>query len=501
MTYNLENFLQYEGLTDEILKCFDVSIKNRNHKNLEIYYPYLDGTIMRFSPYMENKWTYHEKEKQNKKSKIFRPNKWYERKDCLVLAEDEIDTMSLYSIGIPAIYIKEDNSDQINSIIDYLKKTFEEVVFLIKSQNQPICFEDYGVPVCSLPNETDGKSVSCILSEGFTKEYIELAIRKGISKFYRRQVYYNAGMLKKMEFSECDYIIPGILSKDSLIGLVGGSDSGKSLLALQFAVSYVLGKNFLGQKINGGKKALFCSLEDSPGSISRRFKRLMSGLDRDEVDQVESRLFFSHIKDSLDLEISHHLLEHFDTGLIIIDTFSELASGKDINSAGEVRKILKPLHQICLSYDVAIVIIHHIGKSSERSGSVNKLGVLGSQSFEAMMRSVFQMKKLDSKNFQISVIKGNDIVESIKSKGVNLIHSSENLWFSKASISIRETKAQKEKFEWRMIFREDETLSYSEIKNRLMSTGIAKTTAENRISKLLGGFKLSNGLYKNPEIG
>ncbi len=505
----LNQYLNYEGITKSILGQFNVEVYNENSQDLQVIYSYLDGSKKICNPYSSNsneKWRIVNPTKANQNPNIFGFDKLPEKGNLIVITSREIDVMALYSLEIPAICFSSVDSTITERVFDKMKKRFEDLIILFSSDETGIRLaevnsKEFLIPYSVLPIGKYGKDLTDFLSLGRTKTDIENILQRGISRFYRRTQYYQAGMLSKMKFFEEDYVIPGILQTSSLGALIGGSDSGKSLLALQFSISYVLGNDFLGQKLNGGKKALYFSLEDSQGSIARRFEKLTSKFSQEQKDLINNSLFFSHEKESIENLINHHLIDFPDTGLVIIDTFSEIASGKDINNSGEVRKILRPFHQICQLNEIAIIIIHHIGKASDKEGKMSKLGIVGSQSFEASMRLVIQMNKPSEGKYEIGIVKGNDIDENLKSwkSKTYLSHSSETLWFSKNNYSIDLAIKDDKKVDWQLIFGENNTLKTSEIKSLLLKEyKIEDKAAEKLVGKELGEFRLKLGFYSKP---
>lgn len=507
--FTMTKYFQFEGITQSILDRFKVQVNHDGTEDLEINYSYLDGSVKTCRPFTTPKWGQNNSKHEPKKPRIFGLPQLPKKGKLVVIAAGEKDTIALHSLGIPAITFGSEVLKFNNRVIKYLRERFDEIVILFDRdetglKQAEIHSKEFTIPYAILPQGSYGKDVTDFLASGGSTEDIEKILSKSISKFYRSMTSYNAGMLQKMKFSEYDYIIPGILPVDSFCALVGASDSGKSLFLLQFAISYVLGNDFLEHKVNGGKKAVYFSLEDSQGSIAGRIDKLTSVLTKSEKDLVNNNLFFKHQKDRIDEHITEHLKAFPDTGIVIIDTFSEIAAGCDINNSGEVRKILKPLHQICLRDEITIILIHHIGKASDREKKMNKNGIVGSQSFESAMRVVFQMNK-STNMFELGITKGNDIDEGCKAskKTLSLTHNTESLWFSKAaenkpiekSISPKKTST-----DWGEIFQAEKKLRYAEIKKRLMDSGISKTPAENRIAAELSAFKNEDGSYNNPTL-
>lgn len=504
------SYFQYTGITKKITELFNVQILNHGTDSVEIHYPYLNGSINVYKPFNQNKWVFINPKKTSEKAVVFGAHLLPEKGEYVVVTDNEEDTMALFSLNIPSICIHFQTSYRIEDIIKHLKSKFDEVILLLCNETQnnlegsilQIPYLD--IPKASFPKNKVWKKVTDYLIDGKSKADMEKILKIGIAKFYRKSTYYSAELFKKMDYWNEDYIIPGIIFTNSLFALVGGSDSGKSLLSLQFAISHVLGKDFLGQKISQGKNVLFISLEDSQGSMKERFKKLSKDLTPEEFTLVEKNLHFCHESESFHETIGYHLQCYPETALIIIDNFSEMAAGKDMNSAGEVRSLLKPYHDLCIQNDLSILIIHHIGKSAEREGNQSKLAIVGSQSFESTMRLVFHLKKTKSNGFELAIVKGNDIDESLKNGKGRLVlkQSKETLWFSTNldSIQYKEDDNAKE-VDWNRVFKDKPALKTSEIKSILLKLYYIKDKqAEKLLSQELGNYRIKIGYYSNPTL-
>lgn len=506
---NLREYLQYDGITNAMLEFFGVTLKNENSPNFELHYEYSDGRVKHCRPNSAMKWSSSKPQQPTVGYSIFGLAQLPENGHLLVIAAGEKDTLSLRSAGIPAICFNSETSNGNRDLIDSLKKRFKNIVIIYDADDTGFeqaskLSQQFNIAIGLLPRADYGKDVTDFLASGKTKADLMKVIEKGISKLYRTRHYYPLELLDEMRFSEEEHIIPGLLPYDSLFALVGGSDSGKSLLALQFAVSYVLKQDFLGLKVNGGKKVLYFALEDSKSSIDRRSKKLLTEVNNDDLAGIKKRIFISHVKEAISEQIEKHLLSHPDTGMVIVDTFAELSAGMDINSSGDIRSLLRPFHELSLKYEIAICFIHHIGKSSEKEGGFSKLRIVGSQAFEASMRAVFELKKNSNGHHSIAVVKGNDIGEDFKSHNTNLtlFRNSENLWLEKIScVSINTTESsQNSKVNWVEIFDTESELPTSELAVRVARVlRVAEKTACNIIAAELGPYRIAKGIYKMPK--
>jgi RecA-family ATPase len=101
--------------------------------------------------------------------------------------------------------------------------------------------------------------------------------------------------------------------------------------------------------------------------------------------------------------------------LIIIDSYADLFTGS-MNTSNEVRFYLNMYNSIANEFGVTVVILHHAKKASA-SMVPNKNSILGSQGFEAKMRSVLMLTQDNSDESlrHLCIVKNNYLPESEKS--------------------------------------------------------------------------------------
>lgn len=421
------------------------------------------------------------------------------------------DTASLQKHEIKSFFLYDKNLN----FEDQDLAEYEEIVILSDLKDKGYDkfhkkHDGFPVPVIGLPNYS---TVEDFFNSGKSKSELFRIIENETTKYYRSLTNYPAGLLSKMKFSNKDFIVSGILPTRALCGLVGSSESGKSLFALQFAFSYMMETKFISYPVRGGKKVIYFALEDSQHSLDSRFKKLSLTLNVSQKRKIDRNLIFSHVGENISNTLREHLLEHPKTGLVFIDTHSNLMSGKDLNSSGDTRSMLGPLYDICINHELTIILIHHLNKNSAKGSGFNKNSINGSQSFEAQMRIIIELNKKvlegGETKYNVAITKGNNVSENVKGKNSTLSLSlcEHNLWFStsipdkdKNSATKNSSNTQFE-IDWSIIFGPNEELKSIDIKNRLMNKyTITNKTAENWISKYLKDCKIKRGLYRKPTL-
>lgn len=510
MNYSLPKYLQYEKLTKTILNEFNVSVENEGEKEMIIKYPYLDGTIKVNTPFLEEKWTTIHSESEPKRPRIFGGNQLPKRGDLLFLTGSEKDVMTLYAEGLKAICFYSEASDMEEFVLRNLSSRFNDILFLYQNNQEGIevskrYASKFNLPYVEWPNRIHLNDVTDFFYKGGSKSEIEELAEKAIQNRLKSNSELSFKNLMRLENKESDYIIKGILPACGISGLNGSSDTGKSLLLIQFALSYALNRPFLKQKVNGGRQVLYCSYEDEHISLKSRLKKLTKNLTETQIKILESKLHFQFYSDNNFQSIEKHLKTFPETGLIIIDPFSELMAGRDLNSSGEVREVMKSMHRLCLQGNLAIMYIHHNTKSSDKEGGMSKVNSSGSQAIEAKARVLFELKVENNIQRTLAIVKGNDIPISLKYPASKLIlkfEDEESLWFqnSDSKVISRPVRTNKIIPDWKRVFDKDSELKYGEIKQRLLDIyGIPFSTAEKLIKSELSNFKSEKkGYYLSP---
>jgi len=508
MNQILRNYFKNNKVTNSVLDFFKVTVENEGEGEYFIKYPYPDGTLKSYNNLYPNKNQRDFTGDVDIRFEVFGFCQLPKSGKKIFITSRERDVLTLHAEGYHAVCLSL-NLKNAERIIEILKNKFEEVIsVLLNDVHQKYNHKNnkiLKIPFISIPISSKAEDVTEYFALGNSKEDFEELIKKGISKFYKQKSYYPASDLRKIISEKDDFIIPGILPKGVMAGLVGGSDSGKSLLALQFAICYVLGKNFLGFEINGKKKVFYCSFEDDHRTLQRRFDKLTSKLSKEERSLVLTNIYITHDNAGIEGITDNHINTHPDTGLIILDTFSELMADMDINSTSNVRGVLRPFHNLLIKQDVTVLFIHHITKSSDRESRISKNSVLGSQGIEAKARVIFGMKKGNQEIRTLSIIKGNEIDDDFKTGNSHqyLKLNIENLWFEKTEyVENSSIKKESREYDWSAIFG-DSLLLKSGIINELLQKkyDLNQKAAEKVIHKELANFRHPKlGWYKNPAV-
>jgi archaellum biogenesis ATPase FlaH/DNA-binding transcriptional ArsR family regulator len=223
----------------------------------------------------------------------------------------------------------------------------------------------------------------------------------------------------------CDPILP----QSGLVALAGPSDSGKSAMLRQFAISVVSGtKSFLGFPIYPRYNAgLYISSEDDNTAVSFLLNKQNRHFEVE--NSILRNLHFVFDTEDLPRRIDSYLKQK-QMDFVILDCFGDLY-GKQMNEGPQVRSFLNQFSQLANKYNTLIIILHHVGKRRE-DFEPSKHNLLGSQAFEAKMRLVLELRSdhLEASKKHLCVVKGNYLGSEFKTESFVLQFDSDSLTFN-----------------------------------------------------------------------
>ena len=243
-----------------------------------------------------------------------------------------------------------------------------------------------------------------------------------MSKYFK-----GADQLKNQEIKEVDFLVDQLIPRGTLCSLVGESDTGKSSLLRQLAVSVAYGdETIIGFKLNDQcRNVVYVSTEDVEMSTGVWLNKHFG---KDTVDHESlTRLKFLFITENLYQNLKE-VIKNNCVDLLIIDSYADIFEGS-MNDSNIVRSFLTKYNELANMYGVTIIFLHHTKKSSE-GARPNKNSILGSQGFEAKMRSVMMLTKDkdDDTLRHLCVVKNNYLPEKDK-KYSHELKFNENLSF------------------------------------------------------------------------
>jgi hypothetical protein len=175
------------------------------------------------------------------------------------------------------------------------------------------------------------------------------------------------------EFLESDYkfdwILDGLITKNSINSLSSRPGTGKSRLTLQLSKCLATGEDFLGFKnVAGPMKVMYLSLEMG-GPVLKYFIESLVDSTKMNVEEIADRFLLVPQGEPLALantdgaQFFDYLLEEHKPDFMIIDAMSSLSH----EEIGEkvAKQIMAKLKSALNKYGITFMLIHHNKKGSE----------------------------------------------------------------------------------------------------------------------------------------
>lgn len=295
----------------------------------------------------------------------------------------------------------------------------------------------------------------------------------------------NGKELLNDDIEEIPKLIYPIFHRVGVAGLIGSSDTGKSAMLRDMAVSVVTGRDFLGWKVDAiHKRAYYVSTEDDKMAISHLLKKQNNdyNLSPQELENLVYIFETDNLVDRLEKE-----LRNKPADLVIIDAFADVFTGQ-LYETNRVRAFLNDFSQLAQRHGCLIVFLHHTNKRSDEIAP-SKHNALGSQGFEAKMRLMIELKSdIQTNNLKhFCIVKGNYLSHKFKTHSY-LIKFTENMTFSNTEQRIHydllyQNKERVEviESEYKEIMKmKQQGLTHEEIGKEL---GVSHTTVSKKISR------------------
>lgn len=208
----------------------------------------------------------------------------------------------------------------------------------------------------------------------------------------------DAADLYSAQITPTKWIVEGIIAEGLTI-LAGKPKAKKSWLALDVALKVVTGGAVLGKFPVEAGEVLYLALEDNRSRLQKRVRKLCgSAVPSRGLHFITATEGFPKLDNGGVDKMEALLAQHPDITLIIVDTFQKVrprGSAKR-NAYENDYEALGELHKMALRHRVAVLLIHHLRKSTNKddiyddiSGS---LGLTGT----ADTNIILQTKRMDA---------------------------------------------------------------------------------------------------------
>lgn len=168
-----------------------------------------------------------------------------------------------------------------------------------------------------------------------------------------------------------DFVIPGLLA-GTVGGLVAPGGAGKSIFALQLAVSIASGIDTLGLGDITPGQVLYLALEDPAILIAHRLHALATQQPLEALAASTKQLKIATLAGAaFDIDSPHWRAitqELAGTArLIIVDTLRQ-AHSRDENNGSDMKSVLQSLHELA-GPNGGVLFLHHTTKAATLSGA------------------------------------------------------------------------------------------------------------------------------------
>jgi len=223
--------------------------------------------------------------------------------------------------------------------------------------------------------------------------------------------------LNALQFEKADFIKPSPIIDEILIeggaGTIAGSDGvGKSILALQLALSCALGVPFLDYPVKRPVKVLLIQFELENGDLQERYLRMKAwflsnypNAPGDLESNLEIMIVRQETKMFIDQwgQIEETVKENADTDVLIIDNLYT-STNVDVSNNKELTPLLGRMTEIRRKYVLALLLINHHIKGNAEIKRLNKDMIRGGKSFTDWLTNAVQVAE-SSLNQDLRVFK------------------------------------------------------------------------------------------------
>lgn len=213
--------------------------------------------------------------------------------------------------------------------------------------------------------------------------------------------------IQDADYDVKDFIIDGLITPGLNI-LAGPKKHGKSMLALNIALSIAGDRDFWGRKTEHGK-VLYMSLEDTKKRTKDRINRMLDYTDAPEPLKLAYAVDIKGI--GLSKGIEAFLQDNPDTKAVIIDVLEKIRTAKPGNVSDYTHDYdeLGPLQQLSNKYGVSLIVVTHCRKTKD-SDWMNEIA--GGVGVTGAADTIMRLKRKDTNSPEAMLfIIGRDVPE------------------------------------------------------------------------------------------
>lgn len=223
-------------------------------------------------------------------------------------------------------------------------------------------------------------------------------------------LFISASSLKEKAVPPREWLVPQLIPANTVTLLSGDGGTGKSLLALQLAVSVGTGVwPWLNRQPEQGV-ALYVGAEDDIDEMHRRLSEfvLQGKCTFDEIDNVklcslaDQDALLSVLEPKTNVLYPSPLftqivqaIDQLQPSVVVLDTLADLFPG-DENNRALARQFIAQLRKVCVTKRVTIVLLSHPSLSGMASGT----GTSGNTAWNNSVRSRLYMTRIKDDGYE-----------------------------------------------------------------------------------------------------
>ena len=290
--------------------------------------------------------------------------------------------------------------------------------------------------------------------------------------------------LEKKEIPPLEFLVEDLIHT-GLSLLAGPPKAGKSILAANICLDVA----------SKGIGVLCCALEDSERRIQHRIKLMLSGKKKPTEKILAFITRMQPLPEGL-LQLENYLEEHPKTKLVVIDLLAKVKpmkqSGSDIYLNDY--NILAPLQEFAQEKNMAVIVVHHVRKSTGRGDVFEEIS--GTNAISGVADTLLVLQKTSQEYVSNLHVTGRDVEE----QEIELELEAETLTWNYAGAKQKALSPERQEI-YRILEQVDEPLQAKELIRRL-----GRDTNGNGVYKLLSKMtrdrqieKTAYGKYQVPD--
>ena len=176
----------------------------------------------------------------------------------------------------------------------------------------------------------------------------------------------------QLDIDPVEWICKDIICTKGLSMIAGTDNTGKSILAMQLAISVAIGVPFMHFEIPRPRKVLLIQFEMDDGMVQQRVPKILKYYQNNHPDELRANIsnlktvlkkdlgkLFNDKWDSLKGNLQANRGDQYD--LVVVDNLYT-STGKDISKNHEVKDVVSVIRSLIDTFGVSFMVINHNNK-------------------------------------------------------------------------------------------------------------------------------------------